>query len=63
MTEEAKMTLKYLNKKFFDDNIQEIKWSDEHKTLTIIMKTSDRFTFNGVVESDIYKQLVRNSMQ
>ena len=63
MTEEAKITLKHLNKKFFDDNIDEIKWSDENKTLVIIMKTNSRFTFNGDLAKDIYKQLVKSSMQ
>jgi hypothetical protein len=62
MTEEAKISLKNLNKQYFDDHIDEIIWSDEKKKLTIKMKTKDKFEFLGDTAKDIYKSLVKGNM-
>ena len=62
MTEEAKTTLKDLNKRYFDDHIEEIIWSDEKQKLTIKMGTKEKFEFSGTNAKDVYKQLVKGSM-
>lgn len=63
MTEEAKTTLKEINKVYFDDHIDEIIWSDEKRKLTIKMKTKEKFEFHGDVAKSIYKQLVTSNMK
>lgn len=67
MTQEAKNSLSEVNKRFFDDHIDEIIWSDDKKKLVIKMKTKtaglqDKFEFTGDSAKDIYKQLVKGSM-
>jgi hypothetical protein len=63
MTQDAKTTLKELNRKYFDDNIKEMQWSSLHTSLVLIMKDKQLFKFQGDVAEAIYKQLVKNSMQ
>ena len=63
MTQEAKIKLDDLNRRFFDDNMDEMIWSDEKKFLTIKMKNKTVFTFEGDTAKDIYKQLVKGSMK
>lgn len=62
MTLEAKNTLRELNRKYFDDHIEEAIWSAEKKLLTIRMNTNDTFKFEGATAKDIYNTLVRGSM-
>jgi hypothetical protein len=63
MTEEAKRTLKEINKVYFDDHIDEIIRNDEKNTLTIKMKTKEIYSFQGDVAKSIYKQLVTGNMK
>lgn len=63
MTEEARISLKELNKKYFDDHIDEIIRNDERNSLTIKMKTKEIFTLQGDVAKSIYKQLVTDNMK
>ena len=62
MTQDAKTTLKELNRKYFDDNIEEMIWSSERKELRLRMKNEQLFRFEGETAEAMYKQLVRNSM-
>ena len=63
MTEEARISLKNLNKKYFDDHIDEIIWSDEKRRLTVRMNTNEKFEFLGDTAKDMYKNLVKGNMQ
>lgn len=63
MTEEAKTTLKEINKIYFDDHIDEIIRNDEKNSLIIKMKTKETYSFQGDVAKSIYKQLVTSNMK
>ena len=58
MTLQAKLLLKNMNRDFFDENIEEIRWSKEKDLLTIRMKNGKKFSFNGEDGKAIYKQLI-----